>query len=41
MISLETWQNEINLDLVVLTPVTENVLERNLFFKTCILGSGP
>ena len=32
MISLETWQNEINLDLVVLTLVTENVLERNLFF---------
>lgn len=32
MVTLETWQNEINLDLVVFTPVTENVLERNLFF---------
>ena len=32
MVTLETWQNEINLDLVVLTPVTENVLERNFFF---------
>ena len=32
MVTLETWQNEINLDLVVLTPVTENVSERNLFF---------
>ena len=32
MVTLETWQNEINLDLVVFTPVTENALERNLFF---------